>query len=100
VCAAFIQKHDYFGRAKWDMPILGSEEKYPVETYTEPVQVETAVVHRWKGMQLMTPVGGGVTLHPEQALTSENSLADDGKLTKTRDSISLSKLAEGQWWWD
>jgi hypothetical protein len=101
VAAAFIQQQDYCGRADWKMPILLDESKLKVQTYTTPVEVETAVASLWKGNRLLTPVGGGVTLHPEQALSSLNRLADEGeKVEKLRQKIDLSGLAEGQWWWD
>ncbi|HEX4132017.1 MAG TPA: DUF1598 domain-containing protein [Pirellulales bacterium] len=101
VAAVFIQKHDYYGRADWKMPVLGDESKLPVEVYDQPVEVETAVTHRWKKSGgLMTPVGGGVTMHPEQAMAADNLLKDDGKTAKTREAINLDALAEGQWWWD
>jgi hypothetical protein len=100
VVGAFMQQHGYYDRADWRMPIFGDETKYAVQTYDTPVQVETAVNYRFKGGRLMTPVGGGVTLHPEQALSEENRLKDDGKPAKARAAIDLSALAEGQWWWD
>ena len=102
VVAAFIQKHDYYGRANWTMPVLADETKFPVQTFQKPVEVETAAVHRWKKSGgLMTPVGGGVSLHPEQALLSDNLLKDDGaKLDKARAQITIKGLADGQWWWD
>jgi len=95
-----MQQHGYYDRAEWKMPILGDESKYPVQTYEKPVEVETAVTHRWKNGRLVTPVGGGVTMHAEQALLPTNRLKDDGKAAKARESITLDGLAEGQWWWD
>ncbi len=100
VAAAFIQTNDFYARANWKMETLGDESKLAVETFEKPVHVETAVNRRWKGSRLMTPVGGGVTMRPAQALQTENVLKDDGTVAKTRASITLDKLAEGQWWWD
>jgi hypothetical protein len=100
VAAAFIRQEDYYGKAGWQLETFGDEAKYPVETYAAPTQVETVVTSVWKGNQLMTPVGGGVTVHPQQALDSANLLPDEGgTLRRTRDQIKL-QLAEGQWWWD
>ena len=70
IAAAFIQKHDYYGRASWKMEVFGSEEKFPVETYPEPRQVDTAVNVVWKGSTLMTPIGGGVNIQPLEALSA------------------------------
>ena len=100
VVAVFMQQHGYYDRAEWKMPILGDESKFAVQTYEKPVEVETAVTHRWKNGRLVTPVGGGVTMHAEQALLPTNLLKDDGKAAKARESITLDGLADGQWWWD
>ena len=48
----------------------------------------------------MTPIGGGVTIQPTEALTSDNLLADKkGKVSKVREGVKLN-LPKGQWWWD
>jgi hypothetical protein len=101
VAAAFIQQHDYYGQADWRAETLLSEQALPVETLPAPQQVETTVASRWKGNQLMTPVGGGVSIHPRRALDSANLLADDeGKLGAERQKVDLKALPDGQWWWD
>jgi len=101
VVAAFIQQQDYFGQSGWTMPTLMSEEKFPIQTYQAPVQVETVVTSVWKGNRLMTPVAGGVTIQPKQALSSENLLQDErGATAHAKQEISLKDLKPGQWWWD
>jgi len=71
-----------------------------VETFTAPETVATAVNAIWKGRTLMTPVGGGVTIHATKALDSQNLLADEhGKVAKARAETKI-ELAQGQWWWD
>jgi hypothetical protein len=105
IAAAFIQKHDYYGKAGWSMELFGNEQAYPVETLNTPRETETCVAGIWRGNTLMTPVGGGVELHPKKALDSENLLADDGgKVAKARNEVHIEKLtdklAPGQWWWD
>jgi len=101
IAAAFIQKHDYYGKAGWRQGLFGDEAAFPVQTYNTPKQTETVVATIWRGNKLMTPVGGGVQLHPPKALDAENLLPDDaGKVVKTRDEIHLDQLAPGQWWWD
>ena len=48
----------------------------------------------------MTPIGGGVTIQPTEALKADNLLPDKkDKLSKTREGVKLN-LAKGQWWWD
>ena len=100
VAAAYLQQEDYYAKAGWDLGILAKEETFAVQTYQAPKQVATAVAAKWKGGQLMTPVGGGVHIEPTQALDSQNLLTDEkGKVDELRKQITL-KLAEGQWWWD
>jgi len=100
IAAAFIQQQDYYGKADWTMSFFGDEANFPVETYHAPREVGTVVASRWKGHQLMTPVGGGVNIQAWQALEPEKRLADDdGKLRETRREVKI-KLKDGQWWWD
>jgi hypothetical protein len=100
VMAAFMQKHDYFGKAGWSMPLFGSEKSFPVETYNTPKQAAAAVNARVKGNRLMTPIGGGVAIDAPQALASQNQLSDNGgKVAKAKAETKLN-LAKGQWWWD
>jgi hypothetical protein len=101
IAAAFIQQHDYYGKAGWQMTTFGDEKAVAIETLNAPKQVESVVTSVWKGSTLMTPVGGGVTIHPARALETSNVLADeDGKLGELRESLNLKDLAAGQWWWD
>lgn len=101
VTAAYLQKHDLYGKAGWDLSVLGSEDIYPVETFNAPERVATAVNSVWKGRQLTTPVGGGVQIQARQALESENLLSDeDGSVQSARDAVSLGDLPADKWWWD
>lgn len=101
IVAAFIQKEDYYGRAGWDMEFFGDEEKFPVETYNAPKQVETAVNAIFKGNRLMTPVGGGVNIQPLKAVAEEKIKFDEkGKIKSVRETVKTDHLKDGQWWWD
>jgi hypothetical protein len=100
IAAAYIHQEDLYHRANWQMELFGSEKAFPVQRYSVPKTVETAVNAIWKGRRLMTPVGGGVTIHPALALQSDNLLPDErGKVNELRQKTKL-ELAEGQWWWD
>jgi hypothetical protein len=100
IAAAYLQEQDLYGKADWSMEFFGNERNMPVETYTSPKQVATAVNALWKGSRLMTPIGGGVTINPTRALDSDQRRGDEsGKLAKARKETEL-KLAKGQWWWD
>ncbi|EMI19417.1 secreted protein containing DUF1598 [Rhodopirellula maiorica SM1] len=101
VAAAYIQEQDFYGQADWSMPVLQDETMVPVETYTAPEQVETAVNAVWRGNTLMTPLGGGVNVQPRQALKPEHVSKDtDGRVVKTRSEAGPAGLKQGQWWWD
>lgn len=101
VVAALMQKNDFYGQAGWDLSVLGDEKTYPVETYNAPKQVASAVNSIWKGSRLATPVGGGVQVHANEVLDSENLLADEkGEVDAARKSVSLSDLPADKWWWD
>ena len=101
VAAAFIQERDLYGEAEWTMPVFGSEDAYPVETYNAPEQVATAVNAIWKRNTLMTPIGGGVEIRPDWALRESNLQADDtGHVSSKRSELKAPQLADDQWWWD
>jgi len=101
IAAAFIQQRDYYGRASWQMTVFGSETRFPVETYPEPKQVETAVNAVWKGNTLMTPVGGGVSIRPLLALASDRIKPDEkGDLKALHEQTGIESLPKDRWWWD
>ena len=100
VAAAFIQKHEYYGKAEWKMDLFGDEEKFAVDTCPAPIEVETAVASVWKGNQLMTPVGGGVTVYPRQGARIGKSIARRRRASASRPRQRQLELAPGQWWWD
>ncbi len=101
IATAYIQQQDFYGQAGWSMETFGNEKLMPVEIYSAPTQVETAVNAVWKGNVLMTPVGGGVHISPLEAISAENVRPDeDGAVAKQREQVHLDQLAEGQWWWD
>jgi hypothetical protein len=100
VMAAYIQQHDFYGKANWKMDVLGDEGAIATETCNAPKQVATAVNAIWKGNKLLTPVGGGVQIHPLMALAPEKLLDDkDYKVSEARDKVKVH-LAKGRWWWD
>jgi len=100
IAAAYIQQEDFCHKAGWDMDLFGDEKAFAVETYNAPTKVGTAVNAIWRGRQLMTPIGGGVTIHADEALMADNLLEDEqGKVAEARRTTKL-ELAEGQWWWD
>ncbi len=100
IAAAFIQDQDYYTAAHWRMEFFGDEKKFATETQQAPEQVETAVTSIWKGNQLMTPLGGGVTVEAERALEPSNLLTDEGSQVQSARAAGKVELADGQWWWD
>ena len=101
IAAAFIHQQDFYAKADWTAPTFNDESALAIETRHTPMQVETVCTAVWKGNTLMTPVGGGVTIHPREALKTKNLLSDeDGKVTELRESASLKDLPADRWWWD
>jgi hypothetical protein len=101
VVAAFLQQRDYYGKVDWHMEGFGNEATMPVKTVNAPKQVETAVNAIWRGTHLMTPIGGGVHISPNEALSTSNQLKDDsGKVSQAREKTDVKSLAKGRWWWD
>lgn len=101
IAAAYIQQQDFYTQADWNAATLMDESKVSVETYTAPVQVETAVNAVWRGNTLMTPLGGGVQMQPRVALNKDRLTIDTkGETVAVKTTAGPSNLADGQWWWD
>lgn len=101
IVAAFIHQQDFYSKADWSAETFNDEGALSVQTHNTPLQVETVCTAVWKGNHLMTPVGGGVTIHPAQALQTKNLLADeDGKVSDVREAVNLKDLPADRWWWD
>ena len=100
ICAAHIQREDFYGQSGWSMEFFGSEERYPLQTFVAPKEVEPVVGARVVRGALLAPVGGGVVIDAELALDEENAKLDaDKKIAEQQQRISLN-LPEGVWWWD
>jgi hypothetical protein len=100
VLAAFIQQQDYYGKAGWRMPLLGSEKSFAVETYAAPKLVAPTINAVMRGSRLMTPIAGGVHIEAQMAIKPEHLLTDEkGNVSKARESTKPNP-APGQWWWD
>jgi hypothetical protein len=101
IVAAFLQQYDYYGQANWNLDTFGNEQQFPIETYPEPTQVETAVNAIWKGSTLMTPLGGGVNIQPMVALSSDRLTVDEeGELEELRQQTEIEQVDKSRWWWD
>jgi hypothetical protein len=99
VVAAYMQQHDFYGKANWRMDVLGDEKTIPTETFNAPKQVATVVNTIRKSGQLVMP-NGGVQINPLMALTPEKILADkDSKVSQARGKVKI-ELPKGRWWWD
>ena len=100
IAAAHIRQQDYYGKAGWEMTLLGDEKSFSVETYSAPKHAPPAVNAMLRRARLMTPIGGGVTIHPTDALKPANLLTDENaKVAAARQAVKI-ELAKGQWWWD
>ncbi len=100
VCAAHIQQEGFYKKADWSMEFLGDEKKYTIENHSAPMQVEAVVGQAWRGRNFMAPIGGGVEINAELALTEKNARVEDkGQVSEAKSSVKL-ELQPGQWWWD
>ena len=100
VLAAYIQQQDYYGKAGWRMPLLGSEKSLPVETYAAPKLVAPTINAVMRGSRLMTPIAGGIHIEAQMAIQPEHLLPDEkGSVSKAREATKPNP-APGQWWWD
>jgi hypothetical protein len=99
VAAAYMQEHDAYGKAGWEAETLADEAAYPVETLRAPREVETAINAVWKNNRLLTPIGGGVTMHPRLAIDPPNLLMDEvGEVAAAR--ATAKDLPATGWYWD
>lgn len=99
VAAAFIQQQDFYSLAGWELGVFADEAALPVQTYTAPKMVESAINAIWKGRTLMTPIGGGVNIQPTMALDEEHKLTDDeGVVDAARKQVVVP--GADRWWWD
>ena len=100
ICAAHIQQEDFYGKSGWSMTFFGNEEKYPLETFVAPKEVEPVVgVARYRGLTL-APVGGGIEIDAEIALSEEHAKPDgNGSVANRQKQVALN-LPDGVWWWD
>ncbi|MCL2004734.1 MAG: DUF1598 domain-containing protein [Planctomycetaceae bacterium] len=100
ICAAHIHQEDFYARSGWSMEFFGCEEKFPLETFTAAREVAPVVATRSVGRLTVAPVGGGIEIQAELALSDEHAQPDrDGNVAEQRNQISLN-LPEGVWWWD
>ena len=99
VAAAYMQEFDAYGKAGWGAATLVSEQAFPIERLNRPAEVEPVINAVWRGNRLLTPIGGGVTMHPRMALDAPNLLMDEkGQVGAAR--TAARDLPAGRWWWD
>lgn len=100
IVAAFLQETDVYGKLEWETVFFGNESRFRIETGSAPKFVESAVSAVWKGNTLMTPIGGGVEIYAQRALSEENLIsADDATVAEKRFEIEKA-LPETAWWWN
>ncbi|MDR2346913.1 MAG: DUF1598 domain-containing protein [Planctomycetaceae bacterium] len=99
VCAAHIQKQDFYTKADWTMEFLGDESKFAVQTYQLPKFVMPAVNYKIRNGRIGFPIGG-IEIEPSVALSEENvKIESKNQVSNVRNKIKI-KLQDGQWWWD
>ena len=99
VAAAYMQEFDAYGKASWKVETLLSEQAFPIQRLPRPTEVEPVINAVWRGNRLLTPIGGGVTMHPRMALDPPSLLMDEkGHVGAAR--TAARDLPVGKWWWD
>jgi hypothetical protein len=96
ICAAHIQREGFYSKSGWSMEFFASEEKYSLEVFTVPQEVEPVVGLANRGAVILTPVGGGVVIDAEKALDEAKK---NNRIANVQKGIALN-LPEGAWWWD
>jgi len=99
ICAAHIQREDFYGQSGWSMEFFGNEERYRLETFPAPKEVEPIVGARTAGTRLLTPVGG-IEIDAEIALDEDRVRADTNNIIADQQKKITLELPEGVWWWD
>jgi len=100
ICAAHIQREDFYGQSDWSMEFFGNEERFRLETFPAPREVEPVVGTRVVRGALLAPVGGGIVIDAELALEEEHArMETDNRIAGQQQRIALD-LPEGVWWWD
>jgi hypothetical protein len=99
VAAAYLQEQDAYGCTGWEAATLRDEAAYPIETLPAPKQVDPAINAVWRGARLLTPIGGGVVIHPRLSLDPPNLLADEGAAVE-KARVTAADLPANRWWWD
>jgi hypothetical protein len=99
VAAAYLQEHDAYGKAGWGAEKLRDEQTCSVERFTAPTRAETAIHAVWRNNRLLTPIGGGVTVHPRMALDAPNLIMDEKGEVHAAHASAKDLPADG-WYWD
>jgi hypothetical protein len=100
IAAAFLRKHDFYAKAGFRGEIFRDEKSIPCETLPAPKQVPSGVNAVWKGPRLLVPVGGGVSIVPDDALDEKHLQADkNGGVNAMRGDVGGEKEGK-RWWWD
>ena len=99
VAAAYMQQQDFYGQSGWKAELFGDEQRFPVETYETPRQVESAVNVVWKGNLLTTPIGGGVQIQAREALLPSRIQTNNERTIAAKSAVQI-ETNRTQWWWD
>jgi hypothetical protein len=100
IVAAYMQHKDLYGRAAWRPEILTDEDRFPVKNGPVMTEVPAVVNAIWRGNRLLAPAGGGVSIHPVQALEEKNLLADEEGSVAKQGAARRLPADQNRWWWD
>ena len=100
---AWLRRQNAFEKVGWSPDSLLDEQVVPTKTCQVPEKVACVANAVWKEHVLMLPVGGGVSISPNLALSEENVRTDSGGKLASRKSDTEAELVQiknESWWWD
>ena len=102
VAAAFIQKEDYFSKIGWQMePVRETKARCPCKPPSLRGKLKRPSMSSGRERHVSTPIGGGVTISPREALVEVEPAARQGRQGRRCPQGNRPQgLAKGQWWWD
>lgn len=98
VAAAFLKKHGGYDRSGETFDEIVAAGKRFREDAVAPKQVPCVANAFWKGVRLIIPAGGGVSIEPLRALEPSNAAPfENSRLVRDR----IAKTPAGDaWWWN
>jgi hypothetical protein len=100
VAAAFMVRHDWYGRAAWKPTVLVNRRTLPLRPAYAPTTADVVVNTVWKGRRMISAAGGGVSIDVAEAMKDEHlATIDAAKFAEPRQAL-VPRAGDERWWWD